>query len=140
MQLPPKPASLPENATFGQRIEYALWDKRHPDFEAPDSYIRYWLPENYQVRQWRGGGGGGGRRCWKGGARKGTTQAHPPPPLPPSQVVLAILGLYTGTAIYFSSKSSAAKVNKIRDMPAPGKPDFHTRELGGGDDHGGGRE
>lgn len=50
MQLPPKPASLPENASVGDRIEYALWEKRHPDYDFPENLVRFWLPENHQVR------------------------------------------------------------------------------------------
>jgi len=47
--LPPKPASLPDNATIGQRIEFALWDKRHPDYEGIESYVRFYLPQNHHI-------------------------------------------------------------------------------------------
>lgn len=53
LQLPPKPATLKDNASLGERIEYALWDKRHPDFEGAEAYVRYYLPENHQVRSGR---------------------------------------------------------------------------------------
>lgn len=43
--LPPRPP-LADNATFGQRIEHAMWDKRHPDYEGIEAYARYYMPEN----------------------------------------------------------------------------------------------
>ena len=56
-QLPPKPASLAADATFAQRVEYALWDKRHPDYEGVEAYVRFYLPQNYHVRAEAGGAG-----------------------------------------------------------------------------------
>lgn len=44
------------------------------------------------------------------------------------QIVLAILGLYAGIAGYYQVKGKFAKANEVRAMPAPAKPDFHTRE------------
>ena len=50
------------------------------------------------------------------------------PPRPP-QIVLAILGLYAGIAGYYQIKGGFAKAQKVMEMPAPSKPDFHTREF-----------
>lgn len=47
------------------------------------------------------------------------------------QIVMAILGLYAGIATYYNIKGGVKKSGEVRAMPAPAKPDFHTRELAG---------
>jgi hypothetical protein len=83
LQLPPKPATLKDNATLGEKIEYALWDKRHPDYEGVESYVRFYLPGNHQVRVEAALSGGAGLTgaagcgCWSlpSGVRRGAAGA-----------------------------------------------------------------
>ena len=79
-QLPPKPATLKDGASIGERIEYALWEKRHPDYAGAESYVRFYLPENHQVStRWCCGTGPDLLECGVKKSRPWLTLILPPP-------------------------------------------------------------